>query len=69
MPERRQVAYAKRTRWLSVKTFYHDGTTHGIFEPGVSARLAAQVPKSMVDLTRFYGVFGPNVAQPSLESC
>ena len=38
-----------------------DGTTQVIFEPlDFIARLAAQVPKPGVNLTRFHGVFAPN---------
>ena len=44
-----------------LKTPYHDGTTHVIFEPlDFVARLAALVPKPRVNLTRFHGVFAPN---------
>ena len=44
-----------------LKTPYHDGTTHVIFEPlDFIARLAALVPKPRVNLTRFHGVFAPN---------
>ncbi len=44
-----------------LKTPYRDGTTHVIFEPlDFIARLAALVPKSRANLTRFHGVFAPN---------
>jgi len=44
-----------------LKTPYRNGTTHVIFEPiDFIARLAAQVPKPRVNLTRFHGVFAPN---------
>ena len=44
-----------------LKTPYHDGTTHVIFEPlDFIARLAALVPKPRVNLTRYHGVFSPN---------
>jgi hypothetical protein len=44
-----------------LKTPYRDGTTHVIFEPlDFSARLAALVSKSRVNLTRYHGVFAPN---------
>lgn len=44
-----------------LKTPYHDGTTHVIFEPlDFIARLAALVPKLRVNLTRFHGVLAPN---------
>jgi hypothetical protein len=44
-----------------LKTPYRDGTTHVIFEPlDFIAQLAALVPKSRVNLTRFHGVFAPN---------
>jgi hypothetical protein len=40
-----------------LKTPYHDGTTHVIFEPlDFIARLAALVPKPRVNLTRFHGL-------------
>jgi hypothetical protein len=43
-----------------LKTPYHDGTTHVIFEPvDFRARLAALVPKPRVNLTRYRGVFAP----------
>ena len=45
----------------TLKTPYHDGTTHVIFEPLDSiARLAALVPPPRLNLTRFHGVFAPN---------
>ncbi len=44
-----------------LKTPYHDGTTHIVFEPlDFMARLAALVPKPRVNLTRFHGVYAPN---------
>ena len=44
-----------------LKTPFRNGTTHVIFEPlDFIARLAALVPKSRVNLTRFHGVFAPN---------
>lgn len=44
-----------------LKTQFRNGTTHVIFEPlDFIARLAALVPKSRVNLTRFHGVFAPN---------
>jgi hypothetical protein len=44
-----------------LKTPYHDGTTHVIFEPlDFISKLAALVPKPRVNLTRFHGVFAPN---------
>ncbi len=44
-----------------LKTPYHNGTTHVIFEPiDFISRLAALVPKPGVNLTRFHGVFAPN---------
>ena len=44
-----------------LKTPYRNGTTHVIFEPlDFIARLAALVPKTRVNLTRFHGVFAPN---------
>ena len=45
----------------ALKTPYRDGTTHIILEPlDFIARLAALVPKSRVNLTRFHGLFAPN---------
>ena len=44
-----------------LKTPYRDGSTHVIFESlDFIARLAALVPKSRVNLTRFHGVFAPS---------
>jgi hypothetical protein len=44
----------------ALKTPYRDGTTHVIFEPeDFIARLAALVPKSRAQLTRYHGVFAP----------
>jgi hypothetical protein len=44
-----------------LKTPCPDGTAHVIFEPlDFMAKLAALVPKPMVNLTRFHGVFAPN---------
>ena len=44
-----------------MKTPYRDGTTHVIFEPvDFIAKLTALVPKPIVNLTRFHGVFAPN---------
>jgi hypothetical protein len=41
-----------------LKTPYHVGTTHVIFEPlDFIASLAVLVPKPRVNLTRFHGVF------------
>jgi hypothetical protein len=54
-----QVRYSLKTPW-------HDGTTHVIFERGgpppldFIARLAALVPKPRVNLTRYHGVLAPN---------
>jgi hypothetical protein len=40
---------------------HNDGTTHVIFELlDFIAKLAALVPKPIVNLTRFHGVFAPN---------
>ncbi len=45
-----------------LKTPYRDGTTHVIFEPvDFIAKLAALVPKPRVNLTRYHGVFAPNI--------
>jgi len=42
------------------------GTTHVIFEPlDFMARLAAQVPKPRVNLTRFHGVFAGAPDRPN----
>jgi len=47
-----------------LKTPYHDGTTHVIFEPlNFIARLAALIPRPRANLTRFHGVFAPNSKQ------
>ena len=44
-----------------LKTPWHNGTTHVIFEPlDFMSRLVALVPKPRVNLTRFHGVFAPN---------
>ena len=44
-----------------LKTPWRNGTTHVIFEPlDFIARLVALVPKPLVNLTRFHGVFAPN---------
>jgi hypothetical protein len=44
-----------------LKTPWHNGTTHVIFEPlDFVSRLVALVPKPRVNLTRFHGVFAPN---------
>jgi hypothetical protein len=41
-----------------LKTPYHDGTTHVIFEPlGFIARPAALVPKPKVNMNRNHGLF------------
>jgi hypothetical protein len=49
-----RVRYELKTPWCN-------GTTHVVFEPlDFIARLAALVPKSRVNLTRFHGVFAPN---------
>ena len=44
-----------------LKTPYRNGTTHVIFQPlALIAKLAALVPKPIVNLTRFHGVFASN---------
>ena len=44
-----------------LKTPWHNGTTHVIFEPlDFISRLVSLVPKPRVNLTRFHGVFAPN---------
>ena len=44
-----------------LKTPWHNGTTHVIFEPlDFISRLVALVPRPRVNLTRFHGVFAPN---------
>ncbi len=49
-----QVRYSLKTPW-------RDGTTHVVFEPlDFIARLAALIPRSGVNLTRYHGVFAPN---------
>jgi len=43
-----------------LKTPYHDGTTHVIFEPlDFIARPAALAPKSKVNMTCYHGLFSP----------
>ena len=45
----------------TLKTPYRDGTTHVFFDPlDFIARLASLVPKPLVNLTRYHGVFAPN---------
>ncbi len=59
--EKRLALTANGKVRYQLKTPYHDGTTHVIFEPlDFIARLAALVPKPRVNLTRFHGVFAPN---------
>jgi len=49
-----QVRYELKTPW-------HNGTTHVIFEPlDFISKLVSLVPKPRVNLTRFHGVFAPN---------
>jgi len=49
-----QVRYELKTPW-------HNGTTHVIFEPlDFISRLISLIPKPRVNLTRFHGVFAPN---------
>jgi hypothetical protein len=49
-----QVRYELKTPW-------HNGTTHVIFEPlDFISRLVALVPRPRVNLNRFHGVFAPN---------
>jgi hypothetical protein len=44
-----------------LKTLYRDGTTHVFFEPlDFIGKLAALIPPSRLNLTRFFGVFAPN---------
>jgi hypothetical protein len=46
---------------IALKTPYDDGTTHVVLSPmEFMGRLAALVPRSRVNLTRFHGVFSPN---------
>ena len=46
---------------IQPKTPYLDGITHVIFDPlNFMEQLAALVPKSRANLTRFHGVFAPN---------
>lgn len=45
---------------VALKTPYDDGTSHVVLSPmEFVGRLAALVPKSRVNLTRFHGVFSP----------
>jgi hypothetical protein len=49
----------------TLKTPYRDGTTHVLFEPlDFLARLPALVPSPGVNLTRYHGVFAPNLSEP-----
>jgi hypothetical protein len=51
----------KNSSEYQLKTPYRNGTTHVVFEPlDFMAKLAALIPKSKVNLTRFHGVFAPN---------
>lgn len=44
-----------------LKTPYHNGTTHMIFDPlDFISKLASLIPAPRVNLTRFHGVFAPN---------
>jgi hypothetical protein len=52
-----------------LKTPYRDGTTHVIFEPlDFIARLAALIPWSRSDLTRYHGVFAGAQDRPKQKS-
>ena len=63
VPEARLSLTAGGLVRYQLKTPYSDGTTHVLFEAlDFIARLAALVPKSRVNLTRFHGVFAPNSA-------
>lgn len=45
-----------------LKTPYRDGTTHVFFEPvDFIGKLAALVPPPQLNLTRFFGVFAPDI--------
>jgi hypothetical protein len=70
--------HTSRSARYELKTPYHDGTTHVIFEPldfiafshedcvfmlTGETRLVALVPKLRVNLTRVHGVLAPNSAQ------
>lgn len=49
-----------------LKTSYRDNTSHVFFEPvDFIARLAALVPKPLVNLTRFHGVFARGGLPPN----
>jgi hypothetical protein len=51
-----RLAYALRTPW-------HDGTTHVVFEPQeIMARLAAQIPPPRAHQTRYHGILAPAAA-------
>ena len=46
---------------------FKNGTTHFVFEPReFLARLAAFVPRSAADLTRYHGVLAPNAKYRNL---
>ncbi len=51
-----RLAYALRTPW-------HDGTTHVVFEPNeLMARLAAQIPPPRAHQLRYHGILAPAAA-------
>ncbi len=55
LPDRR-LAYKLRTPW-------HDGTTHVVFEPKeLMARLAAQIPPPRAHQLRYHGILAPAAA-------
>ena len=59
--ERRLALTSQGNIRYELKTPYRDGTTHVIFEPlDFIAKLAALVPKSRANLTRYHGVLAPN---------
>ena len=46
---------------LQLKTPYHNGTTHLIFEPlDFISKLASLIPPPRIHLTRFHGLYAPN---------
>jgi hypothetical protein len=59
--EKRLALTANGQVRYELKTPYHNGATHVVFEPlDFIAKPAALVPKPRVNLTRFHGVFAPN---------
>jgi len=61
LSEERLSQNAKGQVVYKLKNAYDNGTTHIVLEPlDLLARLASIVPRSRVNLTRFFGVFAPH---------